>query len=221
MEIQLKTDIKKLTRDLRGIQRKQIPFAVSRALNAVAFDARESLQKALPHHLDKPSAYTKRGIQVKKSDKRNLTAFVGFAGEGFGRLPGGASVAPSEYMGRLMRGGTRHPRRRAIPVPTHAFKTNKFGNIGRGRIAKLIADPKYFSGVPRGRGQDAAGIWKRGKPKKGKPGNLKMVIAWEPQTHYRGGRFPMRQIVDKVVRRRFAGRFASALQHTLRTARRN
>lgn len=219
MEISLVSDVKRLKKNLTRQQRDQLPFAISAALNNVAFDARESLQKALPHHLDRPTSYTKRGVQVKKSDKRNLTAFVGFAGGGFGRLPGGASVAPSEYMGRLMRGGTRHPRRRAIPVPTHAFKTNKFGNIGRGKIAKLIADPKYFSGVPRGRGQDAAGIWKRGKPKKGKPGNLRMVIAWEPQTHYRGGRFPMRQIVDKVVRLRFPDRFASAMQQALRTAR--
>ena len=65
---------------------------------------------------------------------------------------------------------------------------------------------------------DAAGIWQRDKPRRGKPGSIRMVIAWEAHTQYRGGRFPMCRIVEKVVRRRFAGRFQTTLQNALRTA---
>ena len=235
MEIQLNADVKKLTRELRGIERKQIPFAVSKALNATAFDAQKGLQKALSIYLDRPTKFTINAVRVKKSEKKkDLIAYVGFAGGGGFKPPKNAGALPSEYMSRLISGGTRRPKKRAIAVPTSAFKTNQYGNIARGKIKTLLGNPrKYFSGTPKGRGSDAAGIWQRMPPnKKKKAGSssrrrnpnakqqsIRMVIAWEPSTHYRGGRFPMAKIVEKTVRQQFGDRFRSALKYALRTAR--
>ena len=235
MEIQLNADVKKLTRELRGIERKQIPFAVSKALNATAFDAQKGLQKALSIYLDRPTKFTINAVRVKKSEKKkDLIAYVGFAGGGGFKPPKNAGALPSEYMSRLISGGTRRPKKRAIAVPTSAFKTNQYGNIARGKIKTLLGNPrKYFSGTPKGRGSDAAGIWQRMPPnKKKKAGScsrwrnpnakqqsIRMVIAWEPSTHYRGGRFPMAKIVEKTVRQQFGDRFRSALKYALRSAR--
>ena len=195
MEIQLNADIKKFTRELRGIERKQIPFAVSKALNATAFDAQRGLQKALGIYLDRPTKFTINAVRVKKSEKKkDLIAYVGFAGGGGFKPPKMASALPSEYMSRLISGGTRRPKKRAIAVPTSALKLNKHGNIGKTKIKNLLGNSKkYFSGTPKGRGAEVAGIWERLPPnKKKKTGSssrrrnpnakqqrIRMVIAWE------------------------------------------
>ena len=96
MEIQLNADIKIFTRELRGIQKKQIPFAVSKALNATAFDVQNTLKKALGIYLDRPTKYTISALRVKKSDKKKeLIADVGFAGGGGFNPPKGAGPGPA------------------------------------------------------------------------------------------------------------------------------
>ena len=98
-------------------------------------------------------------------------------------------------------GGTRRARGRAIPVPVPKnMRANKFGNIVRGKILKLLADKKkYFSGVPKGISGDA-GIWER--MGKGGHGRIRMIIAWEPKADYRK-RYPFKSLVEKAVNNNF------------------
>ena len=220
MQISVKTDVKELTKSLNRIQRNQIPFATSKALNTVAFDVRKMLQDGLDIHLDRPTPYTKRGVQVEKSTKKNLVAKVGFRSKTFGK--GQGSVTQAEYMKRQIKGGTRFPKGQAIPVPVPKnMRTNKFGNIPRGKIDRLLGDKdRYFSGTPKGT-QDAPGIWQRmpaNSKRKKQGGKIRMVIAWEPKADY-SPRFPFRQIVSKSVRINFRKRFDNALQQALKTAR--
>ena len=223
MQIDIRSDIKELTRSLNRIQRKQIPFATSKALNATAFDVRKTLQDALDIHLDNPTSYTKRGVQVEKSTKRNLVAKVGFRSRKFGK--GQGKITQAEYMKRQIKGGTRFPQGQAIPVPVPSnMRPNKFGNIQRGKIDRLLADKdKYFSGTPKG-GKGGAGIWqrmpansKRAKSRN-KGGRIRMVIAWEPKAQY-SGRFPFRQIVARTVRKNFRLRFDTSIRQALASAR--
>ena len=224
MQIDIRSDVKQLTKSLNRIQRKQIPFATSKALNATAFDVRKTLQDALDIHLDAPTAYTKRGVQVEKSTKKNLVAKVGFRSKSFGK--GKGSVTQAEYMKRQISGGLRLPKGQAIPVPVPKnMKPNKFGNIPRGKIDRLLADKdRYFSGEPKGR-KGASGIWqrmpansKRAKSKN-KGGRIRMVIAWEPKAQY-SPRFPFRQVVAKTVRTNFKLRFETSIKQALGSARR-
>ena len=223
MQIDIRSDIKELTRSLNRIQRKQIPFATSKALNATAFDVRKTLQDALDIHLNNPTPYTKRGVQVEKSTKRNLVAKVGFRSRKFGK--GQGKITQAEYMKRQIKGGTRFPQGQAIPVPVPSnMRPNKFGNIPRGKIDRLLADKdKYFSGTPKG-GKGGAGIWqrmpansKRAKSRN-KGGRIRMVIAWEPKAQY-SGRFPFRQIVARTVRTNFRLRFDTSIRQALASAR--
>ena len=150
MNISVKADVKALTKGLDKIQRKQIPFATSKALNPLAFDVRKTLQDVLPEYLDIPTPYTIRGVQVEKSTKKKLVSKVGFRSKTFGK--GQGSVPQADYMELQIKGGTRNPKGRAIPVPVpKIMKPNKFGNIVKGRINKLLSDKdKYFSGIPKG-----------------------------------------------------------------------
>ena len=217
MQISVKNDIKQLTKDLNKVQSRQIPFAVSSALSTLAFDCRKTLQTILPDYIDKPTPFTTRSIQVKKATKKNLVAEVGFASKTFGRLPKNAGTVPADYMGLQITGGTRQPKKQSIPVPTKHLRTNKFGNIPKGRISKLLADrDKYFSGVPKGMDQSAAGIWQ--KMGKKRPGKIRMVVAWEPKADYQK-RLPFKRVMEKTVKQNFRKRFDHSLRKALETAR--
>ena len=216
MQMSVLADTKQLTKHLNKIQRKQIPFATSKALNDVAFDARSFIQKSLPRRLDRPTKGIISSVQVEKSKKKNLVARVGFAGLGFKSTKW--SESPAEIMLRQIKGGTRSPQGKAIPVPiVNNLKLNKFGNMPRTKIKTLLAkSDKYFSGQPKGRD---AGIYERTKRTKRKPGKLKMLINWETTTQYQGGRFPLQKIVELAVKKKYRVRFDAALNNALRSAR--
>ena len=140
MQISVVANTKQLTKHLNRIQKKQIPFATSKALNDVAFDCRSFIQKSLPRKLDRPTKGIIRSVQVQQSKKKNLVAIVGFAGLGFKSTKW--SESPAEIMRRHIKGGTRTPQGKAIPVPiARNLKLNKFGNMPRTKIKTLLAKP--------------------------------------------------------------------------------
>ena len=236
MQINLKADTKKLTKHLSYVQKQQIPFATSKALNDVAFDARLSIQNALPIRLDRPTKGLIKSVIVEKSKKKHLIALVGFAGKGFSKTKWRES--PAEIMIRHIKGGIRKPKSSSqlrIPSDTKGggIKLNKFGNIAgkKAKIQKMSADKdKFFSGIPIGDySKKDAGIWERTpanskratgtKAKKWKAtGKIVQRIAFEPFTKYTGGRFPLSSIVQKTVNRKYKTRFNVALAEALRSA---
>ena len=108
MHVNVTADIKDLIKKLDKVQKRQLPFALSNALNTVAFDARKTVMESLDIYLARPTPFTKKGVQVQKSNKKNLTAYVGFRGDGFMDSKGGGNVA--KYMRYQVEGGTRLPK---------------------------------------------------------------------------------------------------------------
>ena len=49
---------------------KQLPFAISQALNRTAFDARTSLGGATRQYFDRPTTFIQNGWRVEKSKNR-------------------------------------------------------------------------------------------------------------------------------------------------------
>ena len=139
MHMKVIAETKRLSAHLNNIQRKQIPFAAKNALNDVAFDARSYLKKALPRRLDRPTPAMVSSVRVKKSNKRDLTAIVGFAGLGFMKSPW--SETPAEIMRRHILGGTRRANTGKIRMPSNphgaGIKLNKYGNIASRRLRYL------------------------------------------------------------------------------------
>ena len=106
MNISVKSDVKELSRKLDKIQKKQLPFASSKALNSLGFALKGNLTQVLPKYLHRPTKYMSRGIQVEKSTKKKLVTTVGFRSPTFGK--GQGSIFQSEIMTRQIGGGTRH-----------------------------------------------------------------------------------------------------------------
>ncbi len=154
MQIDIRSNIKELTKELTKIQKEQIPFATSKTLNEIAYRA---AKQELPKKPDEVFAggavnFTKTGFNYKKSTKRNLIASVFI------------NPTRAKYMQFMVQGGARFPDKRAILVSTKHSKLTKQGNLPRHYVRTILSDKqKYFSGIPKGKGndQDYAGIWER------------------------------------------------------------
>ena len=233
--LSVQSDTKQLTAYLKGVQKKQIPFATMIALNDVAFDARSLVQKSLPRRFDRPTKGLISSVQVIKSKKKNLTATVGFAGLGFRTSKWMES--PAQIMSRHIKGGTRFPKKGgSLRIPSDVkgggIKLNKFGNLSgkKAKIAKMIGkSDQFFEGVPKGLSNKDRGIWER-TPKNSKrakgsqatkwqaTGKIVQRIAYEPFTKYKA-RYPFEKIVVLAVNKNYKKRFVRALQKALKTAR--
>ena len=197
--ISVRADIKGAVRYLNNIQKKQIPFATSQALNDVAFDARKALQAQALKKLDKPTRFTINGFQVKKSTKRNLTAVVFIEAKRW------------KYLKYQVLGGTRRPKGKAIGLPTSNVKLNKFGNVP-GKRRGLVKNKRQFIATIGG----ITGVWEKRGGKRNP--QLRLMHAMEPNAQYRK-RFPFYKIVEGVVRSKFVRRFNKRMAGALRTAR--
>lgn len=185
-------------RSLNTFQREQLPFALSVGINDTLNDVKEAEQRLLDVRLDKPTPFTKRGIAVKRSSKRSLSGRVFF------------KPVQAAYLQKLEEGGTRYPRGRAIPVPVNQ-RTNKYGNMSRGAIRRLLANPRNFSGTVKG----VAGIWQRPRRKGAGP---KLLIAYERKATYRRQLFFGRD-AKRVASGRLLSNLRKGMQRAIRTAK--
>lgn len=220
--ISVKEDIDSLARWARFVASDQLPFATALALTQTARDAADAVTAALPDYLDKPTPFTRRAFRVRRAEKRNLTASVY------------AMDAQAQYLFWQVEGGVRQPTRVAQKLPT-AIKLNEFGNIPKGEIARLIQLAQAGKRLTKARGA-RLGISSEVDLYYGDPGNgmpvgiykrvvvgsqhklIPLVVFPKRGVHY-APRLPMRAIVERTVRARFAARFSAALDQALRSAR--
>lgn len=182
MEFKFDSDLEKLRGGMAS-RLRQMPYAISVALNSSAFDIQRELKSQLPRRIHKPTPYTIRGVQVEKSTKNTIRtkgAKVGFAGGGFGRLPANAGIPPSEYMTRLIPKGpsirTARTGTRGIPVPYNA-KLNTYGNLPRNYISTVLNKGAFVATI-----KGISGIWSAYNIA-GTSG-LQLVVAFEKSTSY-------------------------------------
>lgn len=150
--ITLKVDTKDVERYLTDVQRRQIPFATSVALNNTAKDVQESLADET-RVFDRPKSLTRKGTFLKRSDKRDLTAIVGLKS----RATGGPV---DEYLDAQVKGGSRAMKRSEILLqragilpsgyqtrPGSGARMDAYGNMSRGQIVQILSYFKTFGGI--------------------------------------------------------------------------
>ena len=209
INLNVSANIKEVTRQLSRTQKRQIPFATSRALNDLVFDISRNKMPKFADKIFKGGAtpFTKRGFKFTKSTKKTLSASVLI------------DKVQGSYMQFQISGGTRFPKRRAILVPTNKIRLNKYGNLTRATYSRIINDKsKYFKGIPRGRfGEANEGIWERSGDNK----KIRMVAKYKDDARY-NKKFPFPTIVEKLVNNRtkgFRARFEQRLREALASAR--
>jgi len=237
MEISVKADIKAATRHLNRIQRKQIPYATSRALNDSAYDAMLHSRQMAKRLLHKPIGYTVKGIRIprkaQRATKRRLHTKV-FINEWPDK-----GTPQAKYLKAQIKGGTRQMKgsekafRRAGILPAGKFLAptprfqNAAGNIKPGVMQMIMSQLHAFT--EQGYTANATnktlakkntrfflipgtGIFTRGR------GGLQAVLLFIDQPNYRV-RFPFQRIVQKKVKRVFRRNFNRRLSAALRTAK--
>jgi hypothetical protein len=155
-------NIKALEQSLSRLEREQLPFAVSVALNNTATDVRDSFKRTLQRELDRPTPFTLNGTYIQRARKRRLVAEVGMKDR------------QAAYLEKQLRGGIRVPRRKALVVPS-AQRRNKYGNMPRNTVKRLLKKRNVFSGTIN----STPGLWQRYKRR-----GPKLLIAYSSRARY-------------------------------------
>lgn len=120
-------------------QQRQIPFAVSLAINKTAQSVRHAEYDEMRRVFDRPTPFTLRSAFISPAKKNNLEASVwlkGYADKG---------TAATTYIGPQIWGGERKLRRgerllrRGFMVPGVAIKLDSHGNLPRGRLQRALS----------------------------------------------------------------------------------
>jgi len=147
----MKADIKAATAKLTRAQRKQIPYATSRALNDTAYQTMVHAKAEAKRRLRKPVRATLTGIRYKKTNKRDLVSrvFVADSNEG-------AGINVAKYLGPQIRGGSRELKRSEIMLRRRGILPgdkyiapapgwmNAAGNIKPGVITRVLSQLSAF-----------------------------------------------------------------------------
>lgn len=207
---------------------KQLPFATSLALNALAGGSskipqsksqniRRALAGASKGYFDQPTKFIQNAWRQTYAKRADLQVTI-YAEERRvkylkAHIQGGARTYKG-YEAKLL--GLGNQRTQAL-IPTFV-KRNGAGNVTRGTIGKIINAQKasgagsVFVGKPLG-GNRPTGIYERTKA-----GTLKPLFVAQPRAYYRAG-FPLQQTAWTVQSRRFSTYLQAALEQALATAR--
>lgn len=150
--ISIKVDTKAVLSMLNGVQR-QMPFAMSKGLNATAQHVKQALQDDMKRSFDRPTKYTLNSLKMTSAKKTNLVASVWFKDPPRGK----------HYLEPQVYGGKRDLKSWEVNMggrfimPANGTKLDQYGNLGRGMITKLRSmfgrqDVAGFDSMAKGKG---------------------------------------------------------------------
>lgn len=245
MRIDAKFDADRLLKKLSDVEKRQLPFATSKALNLTAKEVKTEVRKEMPRVFDRPTPFTLNSVYMSPATKKELYAEVwlkDFAPKG---TPAVEYLAPQVYGGpRRQKRSERWLQWRGI-LPSGMFwapgsgaRLNQYGNISGGRITQMLSALKAFPEVGY-----MANITERSKKRNRKPRdyfaarpnrshlppgvyerygrkqrNIRPVLAFIRQPYYRP-RLPFFTIARRVHAREFGRQFEKSWREALGTAR--
>jgi hypothetical protein len=193
IKIRVIDDVERFTRDMDDATRRQVPFALARALTRTAQDAQGDVRTDLPRRFTIRNTWISRGIRITPASKTKPEAIVG-------------SLEP--FMARQETGGPKHARsHRHVAVPVKA-KRNKRDIIPKGqRPAALKGKPAVFL-LTTARG---SGIMRR----EGKKRYPLQILYWLKTGVTVRPRFGFQDTTSDTVRKRFGLNFIASLSDAM------
>jgi len=146
LQINFRSNVEDVAQGFRDTDRWAVPYITAGALNDTVFHARKVEQRAMPHYLDRPVAYTQRGVLYDKATAKHLVARVYINDDPTGGTPQakylepnivGGFRGPKPYERRLRRAGIL--RADEFTVPGAGMRLNVHGNIPGGRIERMLS----------------------------------------------------------------------------------
>lgn len=127
----LTSNLDDATRRLDDLIARQLPYAMSRALNDTAKDVREAERAEMTRALDRPTPFTLNAFFIRNSSKTNLVAEIT------------SKDRQSTYLPMQAEGGTDRPLNLALLMPVNAG-LNQYGNLPRNAIKRMLGRPDTF-----------------------------------------------------------------------------
>jgi len=205
MKVEVKNNIKDITKWTTNVQKKQVPFATAMAINKTLGIGKNNrmhgldkeMQKQMNKKLDRPMARTTKAFYRIAARKTNLTGTLGF------------TEWANKFMQYLVHGGVRSGEGSKVGVPyIPNARLNKFGNIA-GRRSGLIKKQNQFIGNIK----EIDGVWERQKDR-----SVKLMVAFKNSVTYQA-MFPFYKIAEKYSKARFDKNFSEAFAKALRSAK--
>ena len=207
---------------------KQIPYALSLALNEVAFEARSSLKNEILRVFDKPTKFTHSAALVDKATKAQLQAVV------YLREDGRGGTSPADYLAPQIEGGGRRFKGLEVGLhggglwsrlkskvtgsnlfflPASGTKLDANGNVTKAFARRVIQETKrkggkFFLFLPDDGGTPL--IMERGTSRR----DPKVVFVGVRSARYQQ-RLKFDSIVDATIRRTFEKALETALDKAL------
>ncbi len=196
----LRVDLRAAQNALGDLAGKQVPFAAALAVTTLARGVQEAELDEEQKTFDKATPFTKRAFGKTVATKKNLTATVFIKDKTSDKGGQNAYLAPYVLGGNRSLGG-----KKVMLVPA-GVRTNQYGNLSKGTLARLKEQPNVFIGAVtfRKSGKTIAGVWQRsdiprGRRRDGSYGNrgdsqskvhgvrttLKLLIEFEDTTPVR------------------------------------
>jgi hypothetical protein len=245
VRIDASTNVEELSKALRTVGSKQLPFAFALLATRLAVLVKKGELSVMSARLDRPTSTTMNSLYVKSAKKGNPEA------RAFFKDAWTSGVPADTYLQQVVKGGQRphkrfekaliargimQPGQYALPAPS---ALNQFGNVPRGTIMKILSGlgaAETVSGVQAnatgskrskrkgnadkyfaGDVDGTQGIWERRKTAFGDAVRPVFIFS-EGEPGYRVI-VPFYKIADNIVKANREREFASAMDQALSTAR--
>ncbi|MFL9918835.1 hypothetical protein PQR75_26325 [Paraburkholderia fungorum] len=205
LTLSVQSDIRKVSRALDDLARKQVPFATAQAINATAERVRLAEQENMRKVLDAPTPFTLGSIAIRKATKSNPVALV------YVKPVAAAYLLPYEI------GGTNKLNSQALLMPINA-KVNQYGNLPRNLVKRLSAKPNVFVGKMQTKAGVVDGVWQRTKKTRGKQAGVKLMVKFE-DAHDVKQHLDYRGVGARVVKASFRIELDKAIAKAMASAR--
>ncbi|MDD2109285.1 hypothetical protein [Pseudomonas asiatica] len=239
------TNVEELSKALRTLGRKQLPFALALMATRLAVLVKKGELSVLRARLDRPTSTTMNSLYTKAAKKGNPEA------RAFFKDAWTSGVPADTYLQQVVKGGRRphkrfekaliakgimDPGQYALPAPS---ALNQFGNVPRGVIMQILSGlgaAETVSGVQAnatgskrskrkgnadkyfvGEVDGTQGIWEKRKTAFGDAVRPVFIFS-ESEPGYRVI-VPFYKIADNIVKANREREFASAMDQALSTAR--
>ena len=230
--IRIQVSTAAVERELDDLARKQLPFATAKALNQVARESRDLINRDMTKVFDRVAPFTRIAAAAPatlaaRKDSLHASVII--------------KDAQARYLGLEEEGGVRTPADtlaggKALVVPTSRAKVNARGSMPKGYVAQLArraqadaaraAKPtrngrptKHDKGIVKFTGSGPDGQGPGGFFMRTAGHHLVRLISFESEAHYKP-KFRFRARVSEFAQGRMTSALKEALAHAIASARR-
>lgn len=245
IKIEATTTVQELSRAMRSLSDKQLPFALALAATKVGQKVQRAIQAAVRNDLDNPTRTTTSSLFLKSATKAKPEASVWFKDRWFAGVPADAYMRPAVYGGQrkhkrfekaLIGRGLMKSGQYAIPRPD---VLDSHGNVKGSQIMRILSGlgaaetmagyTANASNSRRSRAKNnkrffvakignAEGVWERKQSAFGS--GVKLWFLFVDSAPQYEQKLDFFGIAERVVNENYADEFKSALDYAIETARR-